>query len=271
MSDFDDRLTENILFAQDEPSTIRDRDCRKVRSILIASGAGTARDVIGLGCTGLAFARADSMPLEKVIAELIFARSHMAGAGFGIPCYVPPTQFCLIHNTIGGLQPNQVPRHPEGLNFCSRALTREEQRHAAGMQALINEEGADKVKKLFGAEKVDPAIPDVQEVAPEVPTVAPAVPTIAPAISTPMAVMHARFFCPEHATLVWACRYCLAVAVVNGPLQPDVFVECRRRDKSIDSTEIENLGAVLGDEGSIEVTAFVRVKCWKRQMVETDE
>lgn len=304
-NDTDDRKIEDILFAQEDSLLNRESFCAAVRRIFLDRGARTAQDVIDLGCTGLVGAPVDmSIPDEhrllykenSPVAQIAFARGRMAGAGFGIPCYVPPTQFCFVHNTVGGLQPNQAGRHPEGLNLCSRPLTLEEQGHTADVQALINKEGAAKTKLLFGAERVEPETPKMLTVEDSralnqylearcieemhgchpctcdvAQPVESATVSTAPAAAT--VPLDKKFVCPEHDkdTMIWTCRYCLAAGVINGPLQPDVFVEYRRQDKSIGSAEIENLGAVLGDEGSIEVTAFVRVKCWKRQMVEINE
>jgi hypothetical protein len=260
-NDTDDRKIEDILFAQDSPDgESRRLDCCAVRDILLERGACIAQDVIDLGCTGLVHARKTG----AAVADVAFARSHMAGAGFGIPCYVPPTRFCLVHNTIGGLQPNQKPRHQDGLDLCSRELTPEEQGHAAGVQALINKEGEDKAKRLFGAEKIDP-VPAAESAMPATS----AAPTIV--ASVPIVTLGARFVCPEHATIVWACRYCLAAAVIHGPIQPDVYVECVRQDGSGGGESIEKLAVLLAAKDNMEINVFVRAKCWKRQMVETNE
>lgn len=277
-NDIDDRKIEDLLFAQEDSLLNRESFCATVRRIFLDRGARTAQDVIDLGCTGLVGTPVDtSIPdayrllykENSPVAQIAFARGRMAGAGFGIPCYVPPTRFCLVHNTVGGLQPNQAGRHPEGLNLCSRPLTLEEQGHTADVQALIDKEGIANAKRLFGAESIEPSTTPAAQ---EVPTVAPAVPTITPAVPTTASVtLSARFVCPEHTTLVWACRYCLAAAVINGPIQPEVFLESQHRNDRLESWDIEDLQAVLADLNCVEVTAVVRAKRWMRKMVETDE
>ncbi len=289
-NDTDDRKIEDVPFACDSPD--REFVRKNIIQILSDRGARTAQDVIDLGCTGLVGAKRSG----AAVLDVRDVRSNMAGAGFGLPCYVPPTRYCLVHNTIGGLQPGQKPRHSEFVDLCSRPLTPEEQGHTTDMQALINKEGAAKAKRLFGAERIEPEAPNSRPTPKPRPDddmfmeerrshearlgLSPArnllghiVDCDQPVVSTAPVPLDLSFACPEHAhsTLVWACRYCLAAAVINGPIQPEVFLELQRRDGGFGDEEIENLDAVLADKNYTMATAFVRVKCWKQQMVETNE
>ena len=48
-------------------------------------------------------------------------RENMGGSGCGLPCYVPPDRFCMVHNTIG--VDGQSQRNPDGVSYCSHEVT----------------------------------------------------------------------------------------------------------------------------------------------------
>ncbi len=97
-----------------------------VRKLLTACGCTVAEDINRLGCTGVA----KVFPTDPiaVVKEL---RIDLAGGGVGLPCFVPPTLFCLGHNTIGGLEDKQKQYHAEYVPTISRALTPEEEAKVA--------------------------------------------------------------------------------------------------------------------------------------------
>jgi hypothetical protein len=88
---------------------------KEMHELFESLGCKTAQDVIELGDTGLA---AKGFSIER-IRDIC---ANMAGAGFGITCFVPPTRYCHVHGGIGGLQDNQRARHQESLNLISRDL-----------------------------------------------------------------------------------------------------------------------------------------------------
>lgn len=249
----DTRSIDDIPFAQDiSDPTERAAAQAQIRQMFHSVGAVNADLVIRCGCTGLV-KLLDRLCPEYAPGEAIqavrFAREHMAGAGFGVPCYVPPTRFCLIHNVVGGLQPNQIGYHPEGLELCSRELTPEETAHASGMLAFVADEGAKKAKERFGAERVDAVEP--------------------PAESTP-SMLKDGFRCPEHATTVWKCRYCLAALILNGPLEPEAYAEVGY-GKDQDNNYLDDLAQLpelLATTPGQSVKVFVCVKSWTRRLVE---
>lgn len=89
-----------------------------VRMILKECGVAKAGDINTLGCTGAV----KHMPIEAARALLL----DFSGSGFGLPCFVPRSRYCLVHNTIGGLQDGQKQHHEEMVEKISRELTDEE-------------------------------------------------------------------------------------------------------------------------------------------------
>lgn len=256
--EIDNRSIEIIPFAQDFTDPIaREEALLRIRQMFIEAGTLTAQAIIEHGCTGLVGRltpkdpRTPFVPARAPLVRVAFAREHMAGAGFGIPCYVPPDRFCLVHNTIGGLQDRQVARHSEFLNLVSRELTPEEAKHAAAVGALIKQTGAKEAKKRFGAEE---AKDDPVEERPE------------PSASR----LTASFTCPEHKTIVYRCRYCLAAAIITGPFEPELFLEAQNESSS-NILDIEKLDEMLASFKGEELRVFARVKRWTRKLVETTE
>lgn len=129
---------------------------KNVRELLRLCGVKTGQDIVDLGCTGLMKAGMVACASD-VIKIAQFIRDHMTGAGIGLPCYIPPTRFCLIHEIVGGLQDKQLARHPVMQPFCSRKLTKEERKHATAVNALRSQEGARAAVELYDAEVVSSA------------------------------------------------------------------------------------------------------------------
>ncbi len=111
---------------EEERKTAQQTVTENVRVTLAAFGCVVAEDINRLGCTGVAkMCPADPV---KAVQEL---RIDLAGGGVGLPCFVPPTLFCLGHNTIGGLEDKQKQYHAEHVPTISRALTPEEEAKVA--------------------------------------------------------------------------------------------------------------------------------------------
>lgn len=253
--DIDNRPIESIPFASHIASASARNNVRGVIAcILRDASVKTAQDLIELGCTGLTI----RLPVRaQAIQDATLVRENMAGAGFGLPCYVPPNRFCVVHNVIGGLQPNQVQRHAEGVEVCSRPLTPEEKAHASGMLAFVANEGAKEAKEHFGAERVDS-------------TEAPAEPAPTSGETGMTRVLKDGFRCPEHTITFWACRYCLAALILNGPLEPETFAEVSH-GKDQDNTYLDDLAQLpelLETTPGQSVRVFVCVKRWTRKLVE---
>lgn len=229
----------------------------QVRNILGTAGCKTDNDIVNLGCTGLVYKLAHNSALtisSNALAMAERVRSNMDGSGCGLPCYVPPTLFCRVHNTIGGLQVGQVQHNPEGVPLCSRELNAEESLHVKAVQAGINQEGVKEAKARFGLEEVE-----VQEgVMVEPPKLPVDPPTDRDFVR--------QFLCPEHKEVNWKCRYCLAAAIINGPLEPKVDI-CSHDEGGVEWTAYspDVLSATLRSAPS-GVQLHVIVARWSREL-----
>lgn len=236
-----------------------------VRDMLKKCGVSVAHEIEALGCTG---ASAKGLSLTG-ITEL---RLGLAGGGVGLPCFVPPTRYCIAHGTIGGLQLGQAARFPEEVEKISRELTRKERGHIEMVEASRRVRGGDLSERLMktadalsgrdlppGIEhEADTGFEDGQpyrqiaEHAPQAPTAPDA------------------FVCPEHMKPVWSCRYCVAQMVVEGPLEPEFMVESEKGEdlesEAIDAADIESYVQDASTEGCDEVTVYVRAAYYKRKL-----
>jgi hypothetical protein len=253
----DERLIDAIPFALDTSDLMfRAQRAEAVRNALKRAGAKTAQDVIDLGCTGLVFALT-TVDSDVAVREAIHVRANIAGAGFGLPCYVPPDKFCLVHNVVGGLQRQQVARHPEGLPLCSRELTDEERKHALSIDALAGKAAREEAKR-FGKVLDDDA--DDGEPTPN-----------PPANATPIFLLSSQFRCPEHKEMVVKCRFCLAAAVIAGPFEPDLVAFVVNDLEGERFVPVSDLDTALADgRRNREVALYVRAVRWQRKLVRED-
>jgi len=267
MSERDERPLNEIQFALDVQDPIaRAARAEAVRDLLARAGVSIAQDIVDLGCTGLILQLFAPTPVEarrgmpKPLVVATYMRESMSGSICGLPCYVPPTRFCLVHNTIGALQlvgnvdGAQTNPHPEGVALCSRELTDEERKQAGAVGAVIDEH-ARKAAKDFGLEVIDEPSEDAEALG-------------APLKNRGLPLL-SGFCCPEHAEPVWRCRFCLAAAVIAGDFEPvcvlRVFDE-RGGDKFRDN-EANELAAILDTDAFSEVDLYVRAAVWLRKLV----
>jgi hypothetical protein len=265
---------------------------KRVREFLLACGLVVADDINRFGCTGAA-ACLTGAPHE-VVAQIQRLRIDMAGGGVGLPCFVPPTLFCLGHNTIGGLEDGQQAYHTEMVSMISRELTPAEATKVAAMNVARKIKTREGVEEFMAgksaAEADEPEAVTLEEQGPAVAGPVDATPwrrdraavlswinaagsaalsrsallRITKTESTQLEAIlvtlreadlitkragsagemfqitalgeaecrraeatlwlsptaPASWKCPEHVTTNWACRHCLAQAVVEGPLEP---------------------------------------------------
>jgi hypothetical protein len=123
-----------------------------VRAVLRVCGISKAGDINTLGCTG-----AVKHGLSRDAASALIL--DLAGSGVGLPCFVPPSRYCLVHKTIGGLQEGQKPYFTEVVNDISRELNATERGTVKLMEASRRIRGerldgrlADTVDALSGYE-----------------------------------------------------------------------------------------------------------------------
>jgi len=269
----DERPLEQIQFAIDELDVEkRAVICSRVRLLLWdRAHVRIAHNITQLGCTGLVLKLARPTGIEgdahNAVAEAQYIRSHMDGSLCGLPCYVPPNRFCLVHNGIGALQlignvdgPQRNP-HPEGVALCSRELTEDERKQVGGMDALINEH-LKKDALVLGLEVDDDTAMDFNETAD--------VANDVPAHIVNSVRLTPRFRCPEHnaAEPEWRCRFCLAAAVIAGPFEPECVVNQIDSGAEHDRFCADyNLKEVLGQAEQVTVELYVRAAVWQRKLV----
>lgn len=194
------------------------------RALLRLCNVVVAEDIEKLGCTG---AKALGLSIEQ-IAEL---RIGVGGGGVGLPCFVGIDRFCLAHNTIGGLQVDQAQLHPEQVPFISRELTPVEKGKVELIEAARRKQGKSLNERLVdtgdilsgremakGFEAVDGSSTESTLRSKGVP-LGDEFPAVPPGRLADL-VVETPWTCPEHKKTNWACRYCVAQAIVEGPLVP---------------------------------------------------
>ena len=215
----EDRPIEDMPFEGGEP----------VRDLLRSLDVKTARDIELLGCTG---AKAKGLANEQITA----LRLSLAGGGVGLPCFVGIDRFCLGHNTIGGLQEQQEQRHRECVEAVSRPLTKEERGRIELIEAARRKQGKTLGERLVATGDIlaGRELPDGFEAAAgasgtESTLRIHGVPAgleegledsrQGRVFPVPAGVLQ-DWECPEHKKTNWSCRYCVAQAIVEGPLVP---------------------------------------------------
>lgn len=206
----DRRNLDKMTFGLNEPTEVRRESvARTVRSLLRKCGVKVGGDIATLGCTGVfkSLSVHGFGDMNGVQAGM-FLREGLAGSGVGLACFVGPNRFCLIHNTIGGLQPGQEAHHVEVAPVISRRLTRAEEgkvrlvEQGRRMYARGNANDAAAMLSGFDREAVKAALGG--EIVEE---------------DTPDLLPGAAWRCEEHRVFVEGCRYCLAGKIVHeGPL-----------------------------------------------------
>lgn len=193
----------------------------------------TRDDVEELGCTGC-------IAYGLSIDDIQFMRIGLAGSGVGLPCFVPPDRYCLAHGVSGGLQDGQTVRWGEFVEKVARPLTPAEQAHAKLVAAARKSEREHGAHSLLHGHTMPAgwkAEEDAEDEADGVQGGAQVEETLAEAVEGLRAdggiddivaagKMRGPLFawkCDEHDKTDWACRHCVAQAVVEGELVP-VFV-----------------------------------------------
>jgi len=170
---------------------------------------------------------------------------------------VPPTRFCLVHNTIGGLEDEQVVHHGLYIERVSRPLTPAEEAKATVMQHATQLKSAVELNDFIsGRSPLDLEEDDE----PELPIIGLGAPS---------------WKCPEHGTTVWSCRYCLAQAIVEGPLDPVLAVSSGKgavatagqvlSERSA-GTDMPAVLDVCGQRGDDTTEVFVRAALFTRKL-----
>jgi hypothetical protein len=258
----DRRSIDEMHFGAEEKDAATRADvCTRVRDILRTCGVKVADDIAELGCTGFAAPGNDStMPLDAILRIGRFLRLGLAGGGVGLPCFVPPTRYCLIHETIGGLESGQEAHHVEMVESISRELTAVEQTVTRVIEAARNS----------GKNKTGDQIAHAVEVFADPTHVLNDSEPFVVTEEVPQAMQTAQNWkCPEHTVMKWNCRYCAAQAVVEGPLEPTYTVESNAADLEIEHVAALAVPAYLADCEKMEakmVLVFVHIATFTRKL-----
>jgi hypothetical protein len=258
MIERDERPLSEICFSRDVASPLGEAD---MRVVLSRYGVRTGQDIVDMGCTGLVLAiKAHKDSLIASLAQAQQIRQSMAGSIYGLPCYVPNHLFCLVHNTVGGLQtsgnkdgPQQNP-HPEGLALCSRLLTPEEGGKLQGVQAFAQAEAVKEAAAHFGAE-----VSELDDNGDPLSTQ-----SVADACPVPLP----PFVCREHGAFTVGCRYCLAQSIAEGPFEPPIRAYSTQGNGAVgESRDVEHFAEMLASESALSVELYVFAGRWVRKLV----
>jgi len=257
----DERPLAEIRFAQDVTISGVEAETT-IRTYFERIGVKVAQDIIDLGCTGLVSKlRETSIAPGSSWDTAQYIRRNMSGSICGLPCYVPRDRFCLVHNTIGGLQTAgntdgpQAPRYSEVLTLMSRDLTSEEQRTVAIIAAKLAADAKAKALADYGAEEIEEPTDAIHY------TGTGPVTLNEPAPSCP--IPQPPFKCPDHKEPDWGCRKCIAQAIVegHGDVQSAVLADGSKR---YDTLEVSLSELLDGEWKTVEL--WVKVASWSQKV-----
>ena len=232
----------------------------RVRSLLEQCDVEIADDIKILGCTGCV---AHGLSLD----DIKFLRIGLAGSGVGLPCFVPPSKFCLAHEITGGLQEGQAQMFPDQVASISRELTPEEAAHGK----LVHEARWSEKERRAHEMLVGHRLPEgweaddakAERLGKHFDTVE---------VTEQNSVAIPSWKCAEHLTTRWQCRHCVAQAVVEGALEP-VFVLYVDHPTGTSGMTDECVGSAIQKEiaeeeasNSNSVKLYVRVATFTRKL-----
>jgi hypothetical protein len=259
------------------------------KALLIRCGVVFAHQIEALGCTG---ATKFGLTLDEIRA----LRLGLAGGGVGLPCFVDSAHYCLAHNTIGGLQHEQLARYSEFVGVISRPLTKGEAGHVAFTEAVRHSAKAsdgvgDRISAAGGMLSGYGEMPRGTEMIEEedeyplhrdalarsactcTPKLANCPTCTTGAFGSTSLPVQSPFTCPEHAALVWTCRFCVASAVANGELEPVFTVHQPEGAEKLGDATFGVVGSELVETiekldaaGASEIEIYVLAKTMKRRL-----
>ena len=170
-----------------------------VREKLAVCGVEVADDIIDIGCTGLAKHGISIEDARRI-------RLGLGGSGVGLTCFVGPDRYCLVHETIGGLQDGQEQLHAAYVLEVSRDLEPSERSHIAIMENIRRRDAQKPTRDriMEAASALTNASPDAVIEEDEEPE------------ADASKATAADWICPEHGKVYWNCRFCVAALIVNG-------------------------------------------------------
>jgi hypothetical protein len=270
----DKRLVDEIPFAMGNSE--QERAQADVRDTFKKAGCVTGDDIALVGCTGLA-------ALGYDVTHITWIRKNMGGSGIGLTCFVPPTRFCFVHNTIGGLEDGQPQRNAEFVDKISRELSPAERTKVSFMDKVRRLKGKSKhetlelMKDVLGGKTMPDEVleglrRDLGEAEVEAAMAPMSTSTFDPngVLDRPAVEM---FTCPEHSDTVWSCRFCLAEAVAKGPYAVNLILAVAPEGTSVLPDTINNVAPdevddkiKYLDENNVDTAAvYVRAVRWSRR------
>jgi hypothetical protein len=270
----DERLLSEINFAQDQPVEKREELQKRVREVLTLCGVKTAQDIVDLGCTGLAnkLALARIEEPELIIHDVVNIisteiRPYMSGSMCGLPCYIVRRRFCLIHNTIGGLQDHQVNPYSSMLYNCSRELTPKERLENNIVQEKMQQDAADKAEELFHGEVIS------EESVTELDCFEGAISCPLPEKVDPAPQVFA-FICSKHQVFDPGCVYCLAQSIAKGSCKPKILIRSYQILDDVEyehttvDVDLEDLPKMLAKSDNMQsIELYVLAGYWVKELV----
>lgn len=181
---------------------------------------------------------------SPIVDIVRFLRMGLGGSGIGLPCYVPADRYCCAHEVSGGLQDGQAQYYPDEVNVISRELfpeeraqmeltdhaKRAEEREAADVLAgrklpegWLRDSTCTCVQKLANCPKCKTGVYALVAASQDL-LEAGLADAQAGRVAPVSASVLQSWECPEHKETMWACRYCVAHAIVEGDLVPTLAV-----------------------------------------------
>jgi len=248
----DRRKLEDLTFGVVFPEAEREVAAKFTYDMLVLCGVEIAEDISKVGCTGLAIHNLS-------VGEMKHVRLGIGGSGCPLPCFVPPTRYCLVHETIGGLQEGQAPLFHEMVGEVSRELKPEEKKHVEIVESAARVEARTDAGRMSGARDI--LMSDGEEdgaaklFIPE---------SDRTTHTTGVINVVAPWTCPEHGATLWACRFCVAAEIAKGALEPVFLImgDTETLRAELVATEVEKRSA----RGDTTVELYVRVARWTRKL-----
>jgi len=253
----DRRKVEDIAFGIEIPEVDRAAAVAWFREkVLAPRGITSGEGLRQLGCTTLSDA--------FTIAELQRIRMILGGSGVGLTCFVPSNLYCLVHETVGGLQEGQDVLGADKIGKVSRELTRVEAQQVGRIEAvrrMRNATDTDRLEVLRG--NVDP------EGIAEDP--GPALDRPPPTPSTLPPRVEASWRCDYHQRRDWGCRHCLAEALVAGEIAPKLLVTDGVEFEQIaGDAELHDAVSALDKRGVDAAAVYVKIGRFSRRLALED-
>lgn len=291
----DERPLAEMAFAIDAPETERATRDATLRKVFADCGVKVANDIALLGCTGLYGSMIEKLGMQEgtALEQGMFVRKNMAGSGVGLPCYVPPDRYCLVHDTIGGLQvqKRQKAQHEVWVDRITRPLSDAERGHIALVEHARHVDGPTKQSRSVQAAGMLTGRHLPKEIAVEDPS---SDDLLIPPQPDPTPEDHAvarerqriqgtpSWTCDEHTAVNWACRFCVAAEIVGGPLDLSFHLigfdehdeRTHIKNPSDDPQGIEHVKSLPDDRvfraAYPRIEVYVRAAVWERRLVRRD-